>query len=71
MAFIDLDRLHPKVWQLTFIHKEVQGSDEISQIRINADVIIKSCFEMQNIVLIALPVDVLDRHLRVEELIEI
>ena len=42
MAFIDLDRLHLEVGKIAFVHKEMQGCDEISQIRINTDVVIQS-----------------------------
>ena len=42
MAFIDLDRLHLKVWQIALVHEEMQGCYEVSQIRIDADVVIKS-----------------------------
>ena len=50
--------------------KEMQGRDQISQIGIDTDIVIESRFKVQYVVLIGLLVDVLDRHLRVEELIE-
>jgi hypothetical protein len=53
------------------IHEEMKSGDKISQIRVDADIVLQSGFKMQDIVLIALLVDILDRHLRVEELIEI
>ena len=71
MAFIDLDRLHLEVGEIALIHKEVQGSDQVPQIRIDADIIIKSGFQMKHIVLIRRCINVLDRHLGVEELIEL
>ena len=44
---------------------------EISQIGIDTCVIIERCFKVQNIVLIGLFINVLNRHFRGEELIEI
>ena len=44
MAFIDLDRLHLKVREPAFIHKEMKGCNEVSQIRIDTCVIIESRF---------------------------
>jgi hypothetical protein len=41
MAFIDLDRLHLEMWKITLVHKEMQGRYEVSQIRIDTDIIIK------------------------------
>ena len=70
MAFIDLDRLHLEVWNITLVHKEMQGRDQISKIGIDADVVMKRCLEMQNVVLIGLLVNVLDWHLRVKVFIE-
>lgn len=71
MAFIDLDRLHLKVWEPALIHEEMDNRYEIPKIRIDTDIVIQSRFQMQNIVLIGLLIYVLDRHLGVEELIEI
>ena len=42
MAFIDLDRLHFEVGKIALVHKEMQGSDEVAEIGIDADVVIKS-----------------------------
>ena len=42
MAFIYLDRLHLKVWQIALIHKEMEGCYEVTKIGIDADVVIKS-----------------------------
>lgn len=42
MAFIYLDGLHLEIGKITLVHKEVQGSDEVAQIGIDADVVIKS-----------------------------
>ena len=40
-------------------------------LRIDADVVMKSCFEIQNVRLISLFVDVLNRHFRIEVFIEL
>jgi len=40
-------------------------------LRIDADVVMKSCFEIQNVRLISLFVDVHDRHLGIEVFIEL
>ena len=71
MAFIHLDSLHLKVRNPTLIHEKMNSRYEIPKIRIDTDIIIKSCFKVQNVVLIDLLVDVLNGHPRVEELIEI
>ena len=71
MAFIDLDRLHLEVGEIALIHKEVQGSDQVPQIRIDADIIIKSGFQMKHIVLIRRCINVLDRHFRIEIFIKL
>lgn len=41
MAFIHLDCLHLEVGKIALIHEEVQGSDEVAQIRVNADIVIE------------------------------
>lgn len=42
MAFIDLDRLHFEVGKIALVHKEMQSCYQISQIRIDTDIVIKS-----------------------------
>ena len=71
MAFIDLNCLHLEVRQIALVHEEMQGCYEVTKIGIDADVVVECRFQMQDIVLIALLVDILDWHLRVEELVEI
>ena len=71
MTFVHLDCLHPKVWQPAFIHKEMDSRYEIPKIRIDTDIIVQGRFQMQNIVLIKLFINVLNRHLRIEEFIEL
>ena len=71
MTFVHLDCLHPKVWQPAFIHKEMDSRYEIPKIRIDTDIVIESCFKVQNIILIELFIDILNRHFRIEEFIEL
>ena len=71
MAFIDLDRVHLEMRKIALVHEEMQGRYEVSKIGIDADIVIESWFEMQNIVFICLLINVLNRHLGVEELIEL
>ena len=71
MTFIDLDRLHLKVRKPPLIHEEMDSRYEVTKIGIDTDVIIESRFEVQNVVLIGLLVDILDRYLRVEVFIEL
>ena len=70
MAFINLDRLHLEVWNIALAHKEMQGRDQIAQIGIDADVVVKRCLEVQNIVLVRRLVDILNSHLRIKVFIE-
>ena len=71
MTFVHLDCLHPKVWQPAFIHKEMDSRYEIPKIRIDTCVIAERCFKVQNVVIIGLLVDIFNRNLGVEELIEL
>lgn len=66
MAFIDLDRLHFEVGKIALVHKEMQGRYEVTKIGIDADVVVECRFQMKNVVLIDLLVNVLNRHLRIE-----
>ena len=66
MAFIDLDRLHLEVGKPALVHKEMQGCNQITQIGIDTDIIMKRRLEVQNVILIRRLVDVLDRHLWVK-----
>ena len=71
MAFIDLDRLHLEVGNIALIHEEMDSRYEVTKIRIDADIVIQSRFQMQNVVLIGLFINILDRHLRVEVFIKL
>ena len=50
MTFINLDCLHLEVRQPTFIHEEMNGRYEVSQIRIDTGIIVKNLLKMNNIV---------------------
>ena len=58
MTFIDLDCLHFEVRQPAFIHEEMNRRYEVSQIRIDTDVVIQGLFQMQNVVLISLLINI-------------
>ena len=71
MAFIHLDRLHLEVREPALVHEEMDSRYEIPKIRIDTCVIIERCFKVQNVVLIGLLINVLNRHFRIEVFIEI
>ena len=49
----------------------MKGGYQVAQIGVDTDVVIKGSFQVQNVVLICLLVDVLNRHIRIEEVIEL
>ena len=42
MAFIDLDCLHFEVWKIALVHEEMESCYEVTNIGIDADVVVKS-----------------------------
>ena len=66
MTFINFDCLHLEMWKIALIHEKMDSRYEVPKIRINTDIVIQSRFQMQNVILIGLLINVLNRRLRVE-----
>ena len=52
-------------------YKEVKGSDKISEIRVDTYVVVNILLEVEYVAFVHTGIEFLDRHLRVEELIEL
>ena len=68
---VNLDRLHLERLDVSFIHQKMKRGNKVTQIGIDADVILKCTFQIDHVLPVLLLGEIFDGHVRIKVFVEL